>query len=266
MCKAFGAVMSTRSISGSATSARQSPVAVGEAERAPRRRARGRRCGRRRCAARSRRAGRRRAAAVAKPKTWVLPMKPVPIRPIREGGLVSLPLARASVDHAAPDRCGRRRNRARSGPRTPPCARRIRRSGRRCAARAPPDPWRAAGCPAPAARPRRRRGRRRPGVPRARAAISAASSTTPPRAVLTRTAVGFITASSAARDHRLVGLRGMHRDEVGPGEALGEVATGATAPSGQPLAREERDRRRGSPCRSPRPCARGAGRSGRSRR
>ena len=67
-------------------------------------------------------------------------------------------------------------------------------------------------------------------------------------------------------DHRPVGLRRMDGDEVGPGEAVGQVATGATGPSGQPWLCEERIDRRGSPCRIPPPCAPGAGRSGRSRR
>ena len=77
-----------------------------------------------------------------------------------------------------------------------------------------------------AARARTRRAPRRPGVPTRSAAATAASSTTPPRAVLIRIASGFIVASRAASIRLRVAAveRHVQRDHVGLGEQRVELA------------------------------------------
>src|SRR5690606_24387940 len=85
LCRALGAVMSTMSISGSLTMLRQSAVARAKPQPAAARRAASSVTSATVCRVMS--WGRSNTfCAVAKPKTWVLPMKPVPIRPRRSLG------------------------------------------------------------------------------------------------------------------------------------------------------------------------------------
>ena len=91
----------------------------------------------------------------------------------------------------------------------------------------------------PAARRRTHRGRRRRSD-RLRAAANAVSSTTPPRAVLTTMAPGLSRANSSAPRIGRPAFGRVHRNNVRPAEPSASDATGATAPSGQPLSHEQR--------------------------